>query len=286
MLSPLRNRFGIPGVISVIALVFAMLGGAYAASNDSDSGKATASAKAKQGPRGKPGKPGPAGPAGPAGPQGPAGAAGAKGDKGDTGNAGSAGAAGKSVTTNPLLPGEGPVGEECEEGGVEIISASGTDVICDGEVGPPGADGADGTDGAQGLPGPTCPAGQCVLPVGSTLTGVWNFSAINVAKARISISYPLRIPGGLTFHYVKYEEQGTVNAPPQCPSSFPSEPEAASGHLCVYEAEAPSEQSLTNASVPVITFGETDYSSGVPLSFTLTVPANEARGGGSWAATR
>ncbi|HSR94938.1 MAG TPA: hypothetical protein VLK56_08730, partial [Solirubrobacterales bacterium] len=26
MLSPLRNRFGIPGVISVIALVFAMMG--------------------------------------------------------------------------------------------------------------------------------------------------------------------------------------------------------------------------------------------------------------------
>jgi len=57
MLSPLRNRFGIPGVISVIALVFAMFGGAYAASNSGDgptaSGKATASAK-----RGKPGKPG------------------------------------------------------------------------------------------------------------------------------------------------------------------------------------------------------------------------------------
>jgi hypothetical protein len=33
MLSPLRNRFGIPGVISVIAFVFAMLGGAYAANN-------------------------------------------------------------------------------------------------------------------------------------------------------------------------------------------------------------------------------------------------------------
>jgi hypothetical protein len=61
MLSPLRNRFGIPGVISVIALVFAMLGGAYAASNSNDDGKATASAKkGPRGPRGKPGPPGPA----------------------------------------------------------------------------------------------------------------------------------------------------------------------------------------------------------------------------------
>ena len=70
MFSTLRNRFGIPGVISVIALVFAMFGGAYAASNSSGGGKATASAKAKQGPRGKTGKTGPAGPAGPAGPVG------------------------------------------------------------------------------------------------------------------------------------------------------------------------------------------------------------------------
>src|SRR3954453_7338957 len=50
MLSPLRNRFGIPGVISVIALVFAMFGGAYAATNGGDGAKATASAK--QGPPG------------------------------------------------------------------------------------------------------------------------------------------------------------------------------------------------------------------------------------------
>jgi hypothetical protein len=51
MFSTLRNRFGIPGVISVIALVFAMLGGAYAANNSSGGGKATASAKVKKGPR-------------------------------------------------------------------------------------------------------------------------------------------------------------------------------------------------------------------------------------------
>ena len=83
MLSPLRNRFGIPGVISVIALVFAMFGGAYAASNDG--GNATSSAKAKKGPRG------PRGPAGPAGAAGPVGPAGAKGDKGDTGPKGDKG---------------------------------------------------------------------------------------------------------------------------------------------------------------------------------------------------
>jgi hypothetical protein len=90
MFSTLRTRFGIPGVISVIALVFAMLGGAYAAQSNSG-GKATASAKAKKGPRGPKGA---TGPAGPAGPQGPAGAAGAKGDAGANGAAGGVGPTG------------------------------------------------------------------------------------------------------------------------------------------------------------------------------------------------
>ncbi len=102
MFSTLRTRFGIPGVISVIALVFAMFGGAYAASNSSGGGKATASAKAKKGPRGPKGATGPAGPAGAQGPAGPAGAkgdAGANGANGAAGPTGPTGAAGAKGTT-------------------------------------------------------------------------------------------------------------------------------------------------------------------------------------------
>ena len=92
MFSLLRNRFGIPGVISVIALVFAMAGGAFAANNlQSGGSKATASAKGKQGPRGKPGKTGKTGPQGPAGAKGDTGAQGAPGAKGDTGAPGQTG---------------------------------------------------------------------------------------------------------------------------------------------------------------------------------------------------
>ena len=110
MFSLLRNRFGIPGVISVIALVFAMFGGAYAATNDGGGGKATASAKAKKGPRGPKGPKGDtgaAGPQGPAGPPGPAGAAGkdgAQGPQGDPGPAGSEGKAGSPWTAGGTLP--------------------------------------------------------------------------------------------------------------------------------------------------------------------------------------
>lgn len=90
MLFTLRNRFGIPGVISVIALVFAMIGGAYAANHERGA-TASAKAKAKPGPRGPRGKQGPAGPQGPpgqkgdTGPAGPEGKAGAPGKDGQTG---------------------------------------------------------------------------------------------------------------------------------------------------------------------------------------------------------
>lgn len=116
MFSMLRTRFGIPGLISVIALVFAMAGGAFAANNfDGSGGQAAASAKAKQGKQGKPGKTGPAGPAGPqgsVGPAGPAGPAGAKGDAGANGTNGVAGPTGPEGpegspwTANGTLPSE------------------------------------------------------------------------------------------------------------------------------------------------------------------------------------
>lgn len=92
----LKEPFGKAGLtVAVIALVFAMFGGAYAASNSSDGGKVTASAKAKKGPRG------PKGPAGPAGPQGPAGAPGAKGDTGAKGDKGDPGAPGATGLQGP-----------------------------------------------------------------------------------------------------------------------------------------------------------------------------------------
>lgn len=105
MLSFLRNRFGIPGVLSVIALVFAMLGGAYAANNAaSGGGKATASAKAKRGPKG------PKGPKGDTGSQGPPGLQGPKGDTGSQGPPGPPGAPGKTGFASTLPPGESIIG--------------------------------------------------------------------------------------------------------------------------------------------------------------------------------
>jgi len=97
MYSILRNRFGVPGVISVIALVFAMLGGAYAAGGDIGS-KATSSAKSKKGPRGPKGPKGPKGDTGAVGPQGPAGANGKDGVNGKDGTNGKDGETGFTAT--------------------------------------------------------------------------------------------------------------------------------------------------------------------------------------------
>jgi len=102
MFSILKNRFGIPGVISVIALAFAMMGGAYAASSNGG-GSATASAKkkAKRGPTGPKGATGQPGPVGPQGPAGANGKDGAVGPAGPTGPVGSVGPAGPTETTLP-----------------------------------------------------------------------------------------------------------------------------------------------------------------------------------------
>ena len=203
-----KTKFGIPGVIAVCALVFAMLGGAYAASDGGDGG-ARASAKAKKGPTGPRGPRGPKGAAGPAGPAGPAGA------KGDTGSAGSAGSAGPKGST--------------------------------GATGPTGGTGPTGPTGATGPTGPTGPTGDpwtpnSTLPVGATLAGAWsgNGTTADSGGLYIPISFGVKLANasGLNGTKVKYVS-GAV--PAECENAAHAgaasvtNPEASSGFLCVYQ---------------------------------------------------
>jgi hypothetical protein len=208
MFSTLRTRFGIPGVISVIALVFAMLGGAYAASNNGH-GKATASAKAKRGPRGPKGATGPAGPQGPAG---PAGAAGAKGDTGAQGNPGAPGKAGKSVTVTEIPTEE----EACEERGGALVEEEGTPPavqVCTGEEGSPWTVGGH-------------------LPSKQTETGTWYVRGGSTSLAQTPISFPLPLSQPLTEAQVHYSTQ--ANFGEKCKGTV-SNPTAEPGNLCVYQ---------------------------------------------------
>jgi hypothetical protein len=118
-MSRIRPRLTYANVIATLAMVFAMTGGAYAASKilitstKQIKPSVLAQLKGKPGPagaNGAAGAQGPAGPAGPAGPQGPAGAKGengapgAPGEKGATGPKGAAGKNGEPWTPNGTLP--------------------------------------------------------------------------------------------------------------------------------------------------------------------------------------
>lgn len=212
MFSLLRNRLGIPGVIAIIALVFAMVGGAWAAKKyviTSTKQIKPSVLKQLKGAKGDKGDTGSAGPAGPAGAQGPAGkdgAAGAAGPAGPTGPAGSAGATGPT-----------------------------------GAKGATGATGATGTTGATGPTGSPWPVDN-ELPSGATLTGAWSFGAYAMegitnspfSPYRIPISFPIKLPSELgveQVHFLKDGESGGEN----CPGTEAA-PTAKAGHLCIYTA--------------------------------------------------
>lgn len=246
MFSLLRNRLGIPGVIAIIALVFAAIGGAWAAT---DQGGATASAqkqpkhtKSPRGPRGKRGPQGPAGPAGPkgdAGANGEAGAQGAKGDAGATGATGATGAAGAKGAT--------------------------------------GATGAAGAAGAAGPEGSPWTAGG-TLPAGKTETGAWVIpSSTGPGAAQFSISFPIPLTerlsplsaeGQIIFLLPGEDETAT------CPGTVEN-PRALPGHLCIYAVKA--------AKLAWFPSGTTSFTGGVVLTYILEGAG--ASGQGSWAVT-
>ena len=113
MFSKMRRRVTYANVAMTLALVFAMTGGAYAASKylitstQQISPKVLKSLKGANGKNGAAGLAGPAGPAGPGGAKGETGSAGAKGEKG---TAGEKGATGEINTAGPLPAGKTETG--------------------------------------------------------------------------------------------------------------------------------------------------------------------------------
>jgi Collagen triple helix repeat (20 copies) len=295
MLWSFRSRFGIPGVISVIALVFAMFGGAYAASN-SGQGDATASAqknskaakKGAKGPRGPKGATGPAGPAGPAGAKGDAGAAGqngANGNDGAAGNNGAAGANGKTVLNGTAVPtaAVGTIGDFYLETDISKM------------YGPKAASGANGgwgagTDlkGADGAEGSPWTAGG-TLPSEETETGAWGFveSAGSGTNVFVPVSFPIPLEaafGSAAIH---------IAPDANCPGTV-QDPQANPGHFCVYPGQMTGAAFDTAGFIgpepvanPALVFcgcGQPQMGkSGAVLKFVTT--AAFASGGGTWAVT-
>jgi Collagen triple helix repeat (20 copies) len=203
MVSMVRRNLNAPTAIAVIALVFAMVGGAVAAGGDSGSGKAAASADGKRGPRGPKGARGPAGPAGPVGPQGAPGAPGSPGAKGDPGAAG----------VSPVGTAFAGNQKGCTEGGVEFKGTN-TTVACNG---------VNGTDGETGF--------TEVLPPGRTETGTWGALTEEGQLGIVPISFNIPLLGAPSPVLVKKGENGTANG---CPGLVGGTPQADPGKLCVY----------------------------------------------------
>jgi hypothetical protein len=278
----LRNRFGIPGVISVIALVFAMLGGAYAASNSSRGGKATASAKAKRGPRGPKGATGPAGPQGPAGAQGPPGAKGDVGAAGSNGAPGAPGAAGQSVKTET----EPPEANCGEQEGVKLTSANGTSYVCNG------APGAQGNEGSPWTLGGT-------LPKEKTETGSWAFGATEEFGTYVPISFPIPLAAALgsgqvhlinenkeevVFNFETEEEE--LSTPTTCLGTAAA-PTAKPGNLCLYVGNKSAAPTLASNFIEPPSksgaFGEAGTDTAGARMTVISPSASE--GWGTWAVT-
>jgi hypothetical protein len=216
MFERIHQKLGTAGfIISIVALVAALGGGAYAATGG-NSGKATASAKAKQGKQGKQGKPGKTGPQGPAG---PAGAPGANGKDGAEGKQGPEGKAGKDGTgvTGVAIPTSSAT---CaHQGGTAYTSATGTENVCNGK---------EGTAGEPGVlhPGET-------LPSEATETGTWWFQGTGgpVGVAPISFAIPLTKTDAEEIAIKFWTEGGSE--PAECTGDT-LEPAAEPGTLCIY----------------------------------------------------
>jgi len=216
MFSSLRNRFGTPGVIAVIALVLAMVGGAYAASGGltkQQKKEVKSIAKSFQG-------------TGPAGPSGPAGA---KGDTGAAGSNGGNGANGKDgiSPTGTNFSGSKTVGSvTCTEGGIEYSGAT-KNLVCSGKKGEKGEEGSPWTAGGT-------------LPKDATETGTWSMFSLGKGPqfADLSFTIPLAAPLGEEEVHFAIEENfedfdGAGTGTEGCTGSI-VDPTAPSGHLCVY----------------------------------------------------
>jgi Collagen triple helix repeat (20 copies) len=213
MFSRIRKRITYANAAMTLALVFAMSGGAYAASKYLITSTKQISPKVLKALKGKTGPAGPAGPAGAAG-VGTAGAQGAAGAKGEPGKEGEKGK-------------EGVKGETGKEG-VKGIQ---------------GVEGKQGIQGIQGVEGSPWTAGG-TLPSGKTETGTWGLAykvpaGEPIHREAISFPIPLATEAVAPVEDIIGVEEG--EGEPKEKKPFPkgckgkvAKPEAVKGSLCVF----------------------------------------------------
>jgi hypothetical protein len=263
MFSALRRQLSYSNVAATTALVFALTGGAFAATSHVGGGspaRATASAshatvakkkskapaRGPAGPKGATGAAGAQGAAGPAGPTGPAGAAGAKGETGASGAQGVEGKEGKA--------------------------------------------GTNGTPGTNGKPGSPWAAGG-TLPPGSTETGAWNiisgsanYCCEDQSLTTISFPIPLAAPLGKSEAIVvTVEEQEGKKTPPAACTGTVENPTAEAGHLCVYQSAEVTLGPI--ASLKLGLSSEGSFHGGASTAGAVLASSENEQDEGTWAVT-
>jgi Collagen triple helix repeat (20 copies) len=214
MFSKLREPFGTAGlVVAIVALAFALGGGAWAltASTTGKQGKHHFKAQTKHPLKAKRharGIRGPQGPVGPEGPEGPPGVNGKDGVNGKPGINGTNGLPGKSV-----LSGEEPAGANCPQSGYwfEIQGSGSKQYVCNGGGGAGGS------------------SGQVLAP-GKTMRGFWDFQVNNsINEGVFSVTYPLSMEAAYFFEFMDVGDAPTE----ECPGDA-TNPKAKRGFVCVY----------------------------------------------------
>jgi hypothetical protein len=151
-------------------------------------------------------------------------------------------------------------------------------------VGPPGANGRNGLNGLNGLNGVNGVTGfTSTLPAGKTEQGVYaaTRTASSGLPAWAGVSFVIPLAAKIPAAGVSFVAPG---GPPtaECPGS-PSDPQAASGHLCIYEA------ANFNTSGPLVF--NPDSEEGEPgagpygFRFSPTLKTSDWGGYGTWAVT-
>jgi hypothetical protein len=264
MFHRLSKRITPTTLIATLALVFAMTGGAYAASRyviTSTKQISPKVLKSLKGASGATGSVGATGATGPVGPGGPAGTQGPSGVNGTNGEPGKPGEPGASVTSTKAST------STCPEGGAEFTVGTSKTHACNGKEGSPWT--AGGT-----------------LPAGATETGVFSYPDSEEfvdGTANMPISFSIRLAAPLEAADVEVVKKETTGS--KC-TGTPENPTAPSGVLCVYLAEEPPEEDV--AGYGVIKGGEA-LTSGVSTAGAMVTTFLEgkdyARIYGTWAVT-
>jgi hypothetical protein len=272
MFTKLREPFGKAGLtVAILALVLAMVGGAYAAGGLTKSQEKQVTKIAKKY-AGKPGA------NGTNGTNGAPGAAGKNGENGAPGTPGTSGANGKTVLHGTGAPAVG-LGTE---GDFYIDTA--TDKI----YGPKTAVWGAGTElkGKAGnpwtlggtLPASTEPGCPC------TETGTWAFGAVPSPAAFVSvpISFPIPLADELSETQVHFLAKGAAPTT-ECPGTAAA-PQAEPGNLCVYTRQL-SEELEGELQVFLRPGGGGEGAGTAGSVLVFGNPKQEANGFGTWAVT-